>query len=78
MHLEINGFPISAVLTNMGIFLSGLKLYGESRTWQVLWVSQKKKNLGVTMHFSEIIKLQFRKYCHTLLYILALFRNVAA
>ena len=28
------------------------------------------------MHFSEIIKLQFRKNCHTLLYILALFRNI--
>ena len=30
------------VLTNTGIFLRGLKLYGESRTYQVLLVSQKK------------------------------------
>ena len=30
------------------------------------------------MHFSEIVKLQFRKNCHTLLYILALFRNIVA
>ena len=28
-----------------------------------------KEKLGVTMHFSEIIKLQFRKNYHTLLYI---------
>ena len=34
-----------------------------------------KKKLGVTMHFSEIIKLQFRKISHTLLYILAFFRD---
>ena len=35
-----------------------------------------KRNLGVTMHFSEIIKLQFdkKKKCHALLCILALFR----
>ena len=38
----------------------------------------QKENLGKTMHFSEIIKLQFRKNCHTLLYILALFRNIVA
>ena len=37
-----------------------------------------KRKLGVTMHFSEIIKLQFRKKSHTLLYILALFRDVIA
>ena len=37
-----------------------------------------KRKLGVTMHFSEIIKLQFWKNCHTLLYILALFRNIIA
>ena len=44
-------------------------------------VSQKKIGGGggrVTMHFSEIIKLQFRKKCHTLLYILALFGNIVA
>ena len=51
--------------TNTGIFLRGLKLYGESRTYQMLLVS--KKQLGVTMHFSEIIKLQFREKTHILL-----------
>ena len=30
------------------------------------------------MHFSEIIKLQFRKKSHTLRYILALFRDITA
>ena len=30
------------VATNTGIFLSGLKLCGESRTWQVLLVSKNK------------------------------------
>ena len=30
------------------------------------------------MHFSEIIKLQFRKKSHTLLYILAFFGDIIA
>ena len=30
------------------------------------------------MHISEIVKLQFRKTCHKLPYILALFRNIVA
>ena len=47
------------VPTNTGLFLRGLKLCGESRTQQELLVSKMK--FGVTMHFSEIIKLQFRK-----------------
>ena len=34
-----------------------------------------KRNLGVTMHFSEI-SFNFRKKCHTLLCILAVFRNI--
>ena len=37
-----------------------------------------KRKLGVAMHFSEKIKLQFRKKSHTLLYILALFRDIVA
>ena len=66
------------VPTNTGIFARGLKLYRESRTYQMLLVPQKKKKkkLGVTMHFSEIIKLQFRKKSHTLLYIFAFFRDI--
>ena len=69
------------VPTNTGIFLRGLKLYGESRTKQVLLVSQKKIG-GNHAYFSEIIKLQFRKKYHIILYfvffifILALFRNI--
>ena len=36
-----SGF-LRVVPTNTGIFLLGLKLYGESRTYQMLLVSQKK------------------------------------
>ena len=35
-----------------------------------------KRKMGVTMHFSEIIKLQFEKERHTLLCILKLFTNI--
>jgi len=35
-----------------------------------------KRKLGVTMHFSEIVILQFGKKRHTLLYILLLFRII--
>ena len=35
-----------------------------------------KRKLGVTMHFSEIIKLEFGKEHHTLLCILNLFTNI--
>ena len=35
-----------------------------------------KRKLGVTMHFSELIKLQFGKDCHTLPCILKLFTNI--
>ena len=34
------------------------------------------RKLGVTMHFSEIIKLQFGIGCHTLLCTLKLFTNI--
>ena len=37
-----------------------------------------KRKLGVTMNFSEIIKLQFGKERHTLLCILKLFTNIVA
>ena len=57
------------VPTNRGIFLHGLKLCRGSRNYQVLLVSKKEK-FGVTMHFSETIKLQFGKKCHALLCIL--------
>jgi len=35
-----------------------------------------KTKLGVTMHFSEILRFQFEKERHTLLYILKLFTNI--
>ena len=35
-----------------------------------------KRKLGVITHLSEIIKLQFGKERHTLLYILMLFTNI--
>ena len=38
----------------------------------------QKRKLGVTMHFLEIIKLQFGKKRHTLLCILLLFRIIVA
>ena len=37
-----------------------------------------RRKLGVTMHFSEIIKLQFGKKLHTLFCILAIFRIFVA
>ena len=37
-----------------------------------------RRKLGVTMHFSEIIKLQFGKNCQALFCILALFRIIVA
>ena len=40
------------------------------------WYLERK--LGVTMHFSEIIKRQFKKKSHTLLHILGLFRDIIA
>ena len=48
------------VIINTGIFLRGTKLCGKR----------------VTMYFSEIIKLQFGKECHTLLCILKLLTNI--
>ena len=59
------------MLTNTGIFLRGLKLYPEKVDLsKYSWYPKRK--LGVTMHFLEIIKLQFEKERHTLLCILKL------
>ena len=63
---------LSPMLTNTAIFLRGLKLSGESRSYS--WYPKGK--LGVTMHLWEIIKLQFEKERHTLLCILKLFTNI--
>ena len=62
VHLETLKIPMM-MPSNARIFLCGLKLCRENRTKQVLLVSKKKT--GVTMHFSEIIKLQFGKEHHT-------------
>ena len=61
-------------LINTGIFLRGSKLWGKAELSKCSWYPQRK--LGVTRHFSEIIKLQFGKECHTLLCILKLFTNI--
>ena len=61
------------VPTNTGIFLRRLILCGKAKLSKYSWCPKGK--LGGTMHFSEIMKLQFRKKCHTLLFILALFRR---
>ena len=77
MHLKILGFPMGGANTNTGIFSRGLKLCGQSRTSKCSWYQKRK--FGVTIHFSEMTKLQFGKnQCHTLLCILLfLIINVA-
>ena len=67
------------VPTNTGIFLRGLKLNSEKvELSKCFWYPKSK--LGVTMHFSEIIKLQLKKKKkrkrHTLLCILLFFRTI--
>ena len=63
MHLETLKIPM-VTLSNARIFLRGLKLCRENRTnIKILLISKKK--VGATMHFSEIIKLQFGKEHHT-------------
>ena len=52
---------------------------GGGRVWIFSGTAHlKEMGGGVTMYFSEIIKLQFRKNCHTLLYILAPCKNIVA
>ena len=64
------GFPW-VVPANTGIFLGGLKLFGESRTLQVLLVSEKKVG-GSHAFFRDDKALIWKKH-HTLLCILLLF-----
>ena len=59
------------MLTKTGIFLRGLKLSEEVDLSKYSWYPKRK--MGVTMHFGEIIKIQFEKEHHTLLCILKLF-----
>ena len=44
--------------TNTGLILCGLKYTEKAELSKCFWYLKRK--LGVTMHFSEIIKLQFR------------------
>ena len=71
MHLEILGFP-----------MGGAYKYRDISAWfKPLWrkknlastLDNPKRKLGVTMHFSEIIKLHFGIKKHTSLCILLLF-----
>ena len=77
LHISRYSGFLWVVPTNTGIFLCSLKLCGESRTYQGLLVSRKKIG-GITIHFAEIMKLQFGKNRHTLLCILLLFRIIVA
>ena len=62
------------MLTNTGILLRGLNYPEKVDLSKYSWYPKRK--LGVTMHFSEIVKLQFEKERHTLLCILKLFTNI--
>ena len=75
-HLEIPGFPVWVVPSNTGIFLSGLKLCGESRTQQVLLVSKKK--IGGNHAVFRDNKASIWKKSRTLLCILLFFRIIVA
>ena len=65
---------LSAVLISTGIFLTIQNYAEKTELSKCSWYPKRK--LGVTIHFSEIIKLQFGKECHTLLCILNVFTNI--
>ena len=52
-------FILWVVPTNTGIFLHGLNYAEKAELSKCSWYFERK--LGVTMHFSEIKKLQFDK-----------------
>ena len=63
------------VLINTGLFC-GVQNYAEkAELSKCSWYPKRK--LGVTTHFSEIIKLQFGKDRHPMLCILKLFTKIA-
>ena len=72
--LRISRYSDFLMLTNTERFLRGLKLSGKVDLSK--YSSYPKRKLGVTMHFLEIMKLQFEKQRHTLLCILKLFTNI--
>ena len=47
------------VPTKTGIFLRGLLNYVERAELSIIVLSVSKQKIGVTMHFSEIIKFQY-------------------
>ena len=73
MHLEILGFPMGGAYQYRVIFAAE-KHTEKAELSKHFWYPKRK--LGVTMHFSEIIKLQFGEKRHTLLCILLLFRII--
>ena len=64
------------LITLQGYFCAA-QSYGEKAELSKCSLYPKRK-LGVTTHFSEIIKLQFGKERHTLLCILKLFTNIVS
>ena len=75
--LRISGRSEKLGFLNGGHFWAVYNYAGKAEFCKGYW--DLKRKLGVTTHFSEIIKLQFgKKKCHTLRCILGLFRiNVA-
>ena len=73
---KYSGF-LWVVPTNTGIFLRGLKLYEESRTYQMLLVPQKKIG-GNHAFFRDNLSFNLGKKSHTLLYILAFYIDITA
>ena len=57
-----------------GYFCAAQNYAGKAELSQFSWYPKRK--LGVIMHFSGIIKLQFGKECHALLCILQLLTNI--
>ena len=72
---KFSGF-LWVVPSNTEMFLRGLKIRGESRTWQVLLVPEKK--IWDNHAFSRDNELHFGKKCHTLLCISLFFGIIVA
>ena len=74
VHLEILGFPMGCAYRLQRYFCGAQNYAEKAEPSKCSWYPKRK--LGVTMHFSEIIELQFGKERHTLLCILKLFTNI--
>ena len=73
--LRKSGF-LTEVPAKTKIFFAVHNYAGKADTGKGYW--NPKGKVRVTMHFSEITKLQFGKIFHTLFFILALFRIIVA